>query len=231
MLRSSDNWSCTPGNFDALNVYQLFPSTNEYGIPDMLPCNDIPNELIPYGTQVRRSYAQTKGKCVHFFLDDYQFEPLWNKPNKTLQPIINIGYALSPDFSLFIGYPRTLQIYNVYRNRWLGRFWQYNGVEVIPTISWGEPETYEFCFLGVPKNSIVAISTVGINNKEKKAVFKHGFEEMIRQLEPKLVLVYGETKPVEFEEYCDVKYYPSFWKVRRRQMKEKENAGSEEEQI
>ena len=229
MLRSSENWESVPGNFDALNVSEIFPSSNSYGIPDMLPCEEIPAELVPYGTQVRRSYAQTKGKCVHFFLDDYQFESVWNRPQKTLQPIINVGTAFSPDFSLFIGYPRALQIYNVYRNRWLGRYWQSHDVEVIPTIAWGEPETYDFCFLGVPKNSIVAISTVGINSKEKKETFKHGFEEMIRQLEPKLVLVYGETKPVEFEKYCDVKYYPSFWQVRRRQMKAKENAGSTEE--
>lgn len=231
MLRSSENWESVPGNFDTLNVSELFPSSNKYGIPDMLPCEEIPEELVPYGTQVRRSYAQAKEKFIHFFLDDYQFESLWNKPNKTLQPIVNIGYAFSPDFSVFVGYPRALQIYNVYRNRWLGRFWQSHDVEVIPTISWGDRDTYDFCFLGVPKNSVVAISTVGINSREKKEVFKQGFEEMIRQLEPKLVLVYGETKPLEFEEYCNVKYYPSFWKVRRRQMKEKANENSGQEQI
>lgn len=229
MLRSSENWEKVPGNYDSLNVSEIFSSSNKYGIPDLLPCLEIPEELIPYGTQVRRSYAQTKGKCVHFYLDDYQFESMWTRPYKTLQPMINIGTALSPDFSLFLGYPRALQIYNVYRNRWLGRFWQSHDVEVIPTISWGEPETYDFCFLGVPKHSIVSISTVGINNNEKREVFRNGFEEMIRQLEPKLVLVYGETKPVDFEKYCDVKYYPSYWKVRRRQMKEKENANSNEE--
>lgn len=231
MLRSSENWESVPGNFDTLNVSELFSSSNKYGIPDMLPCEEIPEELVPYGTQVRRSYAQAKEKFIHFFLDDYQFESLWNKPNKTLQPIVNIGYAFSPDFSVFVGYPRALQIYNVYRNRWLGRFWQSHDVEVIPTISWGDRDTYDFCFLGVPKNSVVAISTVGINSREKKEVFKQGFEEMIRQLEPKLVLVYGETKPLEFEEYCNVKYYPSFWKVRRRQMKEKANENSGQEQI
>ena len=117
MLRSSENWESVPGNFDALNVSEIFPSSNSYGIPDMLPCEEIPAELVPYGTQVRRSYAQTKGKCVHFFLDDYQFESIWNRPQKTLQPIVNVGTAFSPDFSLFIGYPRALQIYNVYRNR------------------------------------------------------------------------------------------------------------------
>lgn len=226
MIRSTENWESIPGNYDSLNVSELFPSSNNYDIPDLLPCEVIPEELVPYGTQVRRGYSQAKDKFIHFFLDDYKFETVWKFPNKTLSPIAKIGYAFSPDFSLFVGYPRALQIYNVYRNRWLGRFWQSHDIEVIPTISWGEPETYDFCFLGVPKHSIVAISTVGINSKEKKEVFKHGFEEMIRQLEPKLVLVYGETKPVEFEKYCDVKYYPSFWKVRRRQMKEKENAGS-----
>ena len=136
--RSIKNWESTPGNIDCLNTEYLFEITNNYGIPNILPEKEIPKDLIMYGTEVRRSYAQTRGKTVHFFLDDYKFEPLWNKPIKTLQPILNIGSALSPDFSLYTDYPMALQIYNVYRNRWLGRFWQENGVKVIPTIAWSD---------------------------------------------------------------------------------------------
>ena len=172
MLRSSQNWEKPPGNLDALNVEYQFPSSNSLGIVDMLPCHDVPTGLVPYGTQVRRGYAQVQDKCVHFFLDDYQFESLWSKPLKTLPPIQNIGFALSPDFSVFTDYPRIVQMWNVHRNRWLGRFWQSYGVEVIPTVAWGDEDTFDFCFLGVPKNNLVAVSTVGINSKVKKEFIK-----------------------------------------------------------
>lgn len=224
MLRSSDNWNSTPGNFDALNTETIFESNNKYGIPEMLPCEIIPDSLVPYGTEVRRGYAQTKGKCVHFFLDDYKFESLWSKPIKTSAPIEKIGLALSPDFSMYTDYPRVMQIWNTYRNRWLGRYWQSQNVEVIPTIGWSDEESFDYCFLGIPKNSVVAIGTVGVNSKEKKELFKKGYERMLEQLEPLAVLVYGESEPVDFESYgVPVHKYPSYWKARRRQLqKDKE---------
>ena len=193
----------------------------------MLTWHDVPTGLVPYGTQVRRGYAQVQDKCVHFFLDDYQFESLWSKPLKTLPPIQNIGFALSPDFSVFTDYPRIVQMWNVHRNRWLGRFWQSYGVEVIPTVAWGDEDTFDFCFLGVPKNNLVAVSTVGINSKVKKEAFNKGFLKMVEVLEPCGVIVYGETEPLKFEDYVDNVYrFPSFWQERRRIMKEKQNETS-----
>lgn len=222
MTRSISNWETVPGNIDSLNTSIIFPSSNLYDIPDILPEKTIPKDLIMYGTEVRRSYAQTKDKTVHFFLDDYKFEPLWNKPIKTLQPIINIGSALSPDFSLFNDYPITLQIYNTYRNRWLARYWQEYGVKVIPTVSWSDERSFDFCFCGIPKNNPVAIGTVGINNKEAKKTFKKGFEKMLEVLEPSDLIIYGETKPVDFKEYFSeehLHFYDSYWAKRRKQIR------------
>lgn len=218
--RSSMNWETTPGNIDSLNANYIFESNNKYGIPEMLPELEIPKDLIMYGTEVRRSYAQTRGKTAHFFLDDYKFEPLWNKPIKTLQPILNIGSALSPDFSLYVDYPRALQIFNVYRNRWLGRFWQEQGVSVIPTIAWSDESSFDFCFCGVPKHNPVAIGTVGINNKEAKKLFEKGYNKMLEVLEPSHLIVYGETEPVNFVDYFgdNVYKFESYWAKRRREM-------------
>lgn len=223
MTRSMRNWESTPGNIDKLNTDIIFPSDNIYGIPEIKREDFIPDDLIMYGTEVRRSYAQTKGKTVHFFLDDYKFEPLWNKPIKTLQPIINIGSALSPDFSLYSDYPLAVQIYNTYRNRWLARFWQENGVQVIPTVSWSDERSFDFCFLGIPKNIPVAIGTVGINNKEAKKSFREGFEKMIEVLTPSDLIVYGETEPVDFHKYFgdNVHKFESYWCKRRKELNEK----------
>lgn len=218
--RSAFNWESKPGNIDSLNTEYTFESNNDYGIPLLLPNKNIPKDLIMYGTEVRRSYAQTRGKTVHFFLDDYKFEPLWNKPFKTLQPIINIGSALTPDFSLYTDYPLALQIYNVYRNRWLGRYWQEHDVDVIPTVAWGDERSFDFCFSGIEKNVPVAIGTVGINNKEARKNFIKGFEKMIEVLEPSDLIIYGETEPVNFSEYFgdNVYKFESYWAKRRKEL-------------
>ena len=194
----------------------LYPSDNKYGIPLLLRDDFTPNDLIMYGTEVVNSKKEIEGKTIHFFLDDYKFEPLWNKPLKTLPRIRNVGYALSPDFSLFTDYPLIVQMWNVYRSRYLARFWQDNGIRVIPSMSWSNEESYDFCFKGVEKNSPVAISTVGLRGKEPKEIFCKGFEEMCRQLEPSKLIVYGETEPLDFKSYIkEVHHYNTYWKNRR----------------
>lgn len=217
--RSSVNWESMPGNYDVLHADMSYESDNKYNIPDILPQDFVPQDLVMYGTEVRRGYASTKGKCVHFFLDDYKFEPLWNKPIKTLGTIERIGQALSPDFSIYVNDPLVMQMWNTYRSRWLGRFWQENGIQVIPTVVWGDERSYDFCFEGIAKNSTVAIGTVGVRSAEAKALFIQGFYEMIKRLEPKTLIVYGEHMPIKFEDYVEnVYYYDSYWKKRRKEL-------------
>lgn len=217
--RSSVNWGSIPGNYDVLHADMAYESDNKYNIPDILPQDFVPQDLVMYGTEVRRGYASTKGKCVHFFLDDYKFEPLWNKPIKTLGTIERIGQALSPDFSIYVNDPLVMQMWNTYRSRWLGRFWQENGIQVIPTVVWGDERSYDFCFEGIAKNSTVAIGTVGVRSAEAKALFIQGFYEMIKRLEPKTLIVYGEHMPIKFEDYVEnVYYYDSYWKKRRKEL-------------
>lgn len=63
---------------------------------------------------------------------------------------------------------------------------------MIPTISWAEPETFEFCFQGIPKGSIVSVSTIGVKqNSEALRIWEEGMREMIRRIEPSTILVYG----------------------------------------
>lgn len=219
--RSCHNWESLPGNSDVLNLMKgMYYSDNKYGIPVVSSLEaKIPVDLVGYNETLRPKKADWE-KTIHFFLDDYKFETVWSRPDHTLSRIKKIGRALTPDFSLYMDYPKALQIYNVYRNRWLGCYWQEHGIDVIPTVSWSDKESFDFCFLGVEKHSPVAISTVGVRGKEVKENFILGFEEMIRQIEPKELIVYGESMPIEFEKYVDnVHKYESFWAKRREKLK------------
>jgi hypothetical protein len=216
--KSSQNWSTLPGNFDVLHTSSIYPSDNDYGIPLMFKQEFVPSDLIMYGSDIRRPKKANADKTVHFFLDDYKFEPLWNQPNKTLGIIQTMGTALSPDFSLFTDYPIAIQIWNTYRNRWLARFWQDNGVQVIPTVVWSDEKSFDFCFKGIQKNSPVAVGTVGLRHPEAKKNFCVGFEEMCKQIEPSKLIVYGEIEPLRFEDYFaikDVHRYETYWKKKR----------------
>lgn len=155
-----------------------------------------PRELIGF------NYAKTakdKTVGVHFFIDDYQFERVWNEPEKYLEILADFDCVLSPDFSLYMDMPMPMKIWNVYRSRQIGAYWQSHGLEVIPTISWAEPETFAFCFEGVGVGGTVAVSTVGVKESaEAMRVWCEGMDAMIDRLEPKTILLYGGMVDYDF---------------------------------
>ena len=88
--------------------------------------------------------------------------------------------------------PMPMKIWNIYRSRQIGQYYQSQGIKVIPTISWAEKETFEFAFKGIPKGSIVSISTIGVKrNKEALKIWQDGVSAMIEEIEPSTILVYG----------------------------------------
>lgn len=150
---------------------------------------EMPTDLI--GFNYAKS-AENKACGVHFYIDDYQFERVWNDPQKYVEILKDFECVLSPDFSLYMDMPMPMKIWNIYRSRQIGAYWQAQGLNVIPTISWAEKETYKFCFNGVEKGSIVSVSTVGVKkSKDALKVWKDGMREMIKRLEPRAILLYG----------------------------------------
>lgn len=129
-------------------------------------------------------------KGVHFFVDDYRFNSIYNNPRKSLKKYSQYAFLLSPDFSTYADMNLWRQLESVAKNRWCGRYWQEQGLTVIPTISWSTPRSYEFCFDGVEKHSIVAIGMIGC--KQNKKEFMHGYNYMIKKLEPEAIICFGE---------------------------------------
>ena len=85
--------------------------------------------------------------------------------------------------------PRWLQLKNVAQNRWCGAYWQDKGLTVIPTISWGLSQSFDFCFEGVEKGSVVAVGTVGC--RRAKLNFMRGYDKMLEIIQPQAIICYG----------------------------------------
>lgn len=174
-------------NMDIVSPYMN--STDFWEMPIISNDKYIPSQLIGFNEVLT---SKVKNTGVHFFLDDYQFERLWKEPSRYVNVLNNFDCILSPDFSLYLDMPRPLQIYNTYRNRLLGRYYQEKGLKVIPTISWGDKKTFNFCFKGIPSGSVVAISTIGVRKeKETFKIWEIGKNEMIKQIKPSVILIYG----------------------------------------
>lgn len=172
---------------------RLFTAPGKYGIPVIKPINlDRKINFIPFNYAKTSDSPEKKG--IHFFLDDYQFNRVWDRPETYLKMLRKFAYVMSPDFSIYTDFPLVIQLYNHYRKHWLAAYWQENGVEVIPTISWGNEESFEWCFDGEPHKGTVAVSSVGTqSNQESRYVFLQGYMEMIRRLEPEVIVFHGDV--------------------------------------
>ena len=125
-----------------------------------------------------------------FFTYDWKFESVYDKPEEELAILSQYFCLLSPDFSIFTNMPLALQIENIFKNRWCGAYWQSKGLKVIPTVSWGDKKSFDFCFDGIEENSIVAVSTYYRENCEEE--FMLGYNEMMKRIKPSMVLCYDE---------------------------------------
>lgn len=157
-----------------------------------------PTDIIPFNQAV--SQNNPSGKWIHFFIDDYQFERVWNSPNKYLSVLKRFSGVITTDFSMYTDMPRAHQIYNCWRNRAMAYWMQSNGINIVPTICWSDAVSYDWCFEGLPKGGSVALSTNGcLSNIASEYYFICGYDEMIRRLEPESVLIYGR-RPKNFHD-------------------------------
>ena len=131
-----------------------------------------------------------KEKIVHFFLDDYKFEVLWKDPEPRIEKLKEYRAILSPQFSMYTEMPVAVQIHQIFKSRWCGAYLQSKGLKVIPSLVWGEADTFWFSFDGVDEGSVVAVSTVGM--RTEKQLFMAGYKEMLRRNKPKAIICYGE---------------------------------------
>jgi hypothetical protein len=186
--RSSKNWKANmPGGWDALNTHMLFSTSNMFGIPTLRSATAPKiSGLVPFS-----SSDLPDGHACHFFLDDYRFERVWNRPSVYVPMLSRFPVVLTPDFSLYIDWPFSINLWNVYRSRWLGRYWQEHGITVVPTVGWAGASSFTFCFQGIPPGSTVALSPPDVRSGDVLYRFLAGFREMLRQVRPKAIWCYG----------------------------------------
>lgn len=168
----------------------------KYDFPKIAPVYELPNIdrfiEFDYCKRVRGEHSKLG---VHFFEDDRKFERVWTGPDRYGEMLSKFGYLIGPDFSVYNDFPFPVRLYNYYRNLWLVKYWQmrYNMI-IVPTVMWGEDDTWDWCFKGLPRHSIVAVSNVGVgNSKVEKDYFSNGYHEMLRQLEPSQILFFSRN--------------------------------------
>ena len=115
---------------------------------------------------------------------------------------------------------KTLEkLHNVFRNRWLGAYYASKGLRVIPSVSWGEEDTFDYCFEGIAKNSVVSVSTYMVSEHgttpAQKDFFLKGYNELLNRVEPEYILCYNTPFSEMEGNIITVDYDLSSWRHMR----------------
>ncbi len=202
------------GLVDNWNAHMVEGATFTYNDIPLCPttATTVPESIITWD-EAKHIYkiavADSKKNFRHnafvcFYLDDYKFDGpkgIWSNENAALDVLRHFAGVISPDFSTYQDFPEPIKVYNTYRMRSCGYWYGRNGLAVINNVRWGTPETWRYCWDGIPVNSIVCIGTVGGSPRklEDRVRFENGLDEMVRVLSPHTILVYGSANYTCFE--------------------------------
>jgi len=183
-----------------------YSAMGKWDIPIIKKCEiDINHiDLIGVHNILKKDNSSNVLKAVHFFVDDNKINCYFDKHENYLERLAQYKYLFTPDYSLYTDMPIAMQIYNTFRSRWCGAFWQDYGMSVIPTVNWSNEKSYEFCFEGLESDSVVAISTLGC--LKQKSLFLKGYNKMKKLINPRHVLCYGKAFPEMGNEVIVIDY-------------------------
>ena len=202
----TDHMKCNIMNLDKAH----YDGVGDMDIPQLEPVYELPEIKEWIGFNYVLTDKNPEGKGVHFFMDDYQFERIWNQPERYIEKLRKYVAVATPDFSPYGDMPLCLQIFNHYRKHWVGKILQMNGIIVIPTIRCSsDPRFLRYFLDGEPVGGIVMMSSMWTGEKSMIEADETEYRMVLERLKPKKILMYGgktsgmakiiaDDDPVEF---------------------------------
>lgn len=186
------------------NIFTGLITTGPFDIPVIEPYDiDIPARMLPYGFW---NATRDNDAALCFFTDDYRYTMLKTNLEKIMERIKTATCVVFPDFSQTIEMPYWERFHNSCLNKALGAKFQRYGIKVVVNATWSLPDSYDYCFVGLPKHCVIAINSMGANKDGMtRYLWRRGYKKALETLEPSFILRYGPRMPDEYVEIS--KYY------------------------
>ena len=175
----------------------VYPSDNEWGIPvlkmDNMPVHvELP--INPWGVEGRYKKHMT---CFHFYVDDYRFERLFKDPMSLLMS--GCKQIVEPNCSIHDNTPKPFALWQIYRKRFLARYFQECRVQVFADLNVSH-RFAEFNRLGIP-DGYNAFFTRGVSGWQAHLDLNLEMAQRISGCDHPNLNVYGGGKDIE--DWCN----------------------------
>lgn len=103
-----------------------------------------------------------QGGFLGFYTEDFRFDRAWSDSPNFVKELLTQDWSgvLLPDYSQYGDWPKAINLHNLYRSRWCGRYWQEAGIRVLPLVQcMGDIDAYHELTLATlpPETPIVAM--------------------------------------------------------------------------
>lgn len=174
----------------------LYESNNIYDIPNLLKQEQAGKLMLPFSAWGAESRQKKGIATYHFYVDDYRFEAIWKDPVKVL--ISGCAAIVEPNLSLFDTTPIAYGLQQIYKKRWISRYFQECGIKVYADLNVAR-KFYEYNQMGIPEG-YNAFFTRGYADRLLYLEEEHSIAKKISGLDTPNLIVYGGGKIVQ--EYC-----------------------------
>lgn len=174
----------------------LYDSNNTFDIPNLLLEQQAGKLELPFsawGAETR----QKKGiSTYHFYVDDYRFENIWKDPTKVL--LSGCTQLVEPNLSLFDTTPVAWGLQQLYKKRWISRYFQECGIKIYADLNVAQ-KFYEYNQMGIP-DGYNAFFTRGYADRIEYLKAEHEIARKISGKDIPNLIIYGGGKAVR--DYC-----------------------------
>lgn len=171
----------------------LYDSDNEYDIPNLrldMQAGKLELPLAAYGAESRQKQGIA---TYHFYVEDYRFESIWKDPTKVLRS--GCRAIVEPNLSLFDTTPVAYGLQQLYKKRWISRYYQECGIGVYADLNVAR-KFYDYNRMGIPAG-YDAFCTRGYADRMEYLTAEYDIAREISGKDTPNLIVYGGGKAVK----------------------------------
>lgn len=166
--------------------------TGPYDMPVISPNYDVPKVVDTTPFDRITSKKSNRDSIVIFYINDDRFANRLTHPWTYTEFLSEYSGVIAPDLSQYIDMDFADRLSNNYWNKVFTAYWQKRGINIYPNVTWSLPDSYEYSLAGLPRNSVIAINSMGIlKSTFSISLWLEGYRYMLSELMPTCILRYG----------------------------------------
>jgi hypothetical protein len=179
--------------FNSMLTDCIYESNNEFEIPNLLIEKQAGKLELPFSPWGADTRAKKDIATYHFYVEDYRFEAIWKNPDKVLAS--GVKSIVEPNLSLFDTTPIAYGLHQIYKKRWISRYFQECGILVYAELNVSK-KFKEYNKMGIPKE-YNAFFTRGYSDRLEYLKEEFDIAKEISGLQTPNLIVYGGGKFVQ----------------------------------